>query len=271
MDRRLPHGVRAQRHRLLADETRLAIVEALGEGARQIPELARLLDIHPTTVRAHLEKLLAAGVLEEEAGLPAGRGRPSKRYRLRHPLIAGEPEVRLVVNGLVSLLRRAYGEQAVEAATEEGARRGREFVRSFRHPSLEQTMREVTGTLERLSFAPSPPVRKDGGLVTELHHCPFRVDPDDPDGPLVCAFHEGLVRGMAEVASGETVRVRVTPFVAPGVCRVELSEHATPAPAPARRRARAADSAEPPSPAAPEGNGQAPAAKRPRRRRPTPG
>jgi len=34
----------------------LAIVEALEEGPRQVPELARLLGIHPTTVRAHLER-----------------------------------------------------------------------------------------------------------------------------------------------------------------------------------------------------------------------
>ncbi|MGH9035524.1 MAG: hypothetical protein ACRD0O_07140, partial [Acidimicrobiia bacterium] len=38
-----------------------------------------------------------------------------------------------------------------------------------------------------------------------------------------CAFHEGIVRGLAEVASDNDVAVRVLPFVAPGLCRVELS------------------------------------------------
>jgi predicted ArsR family transcriptional regulator len=232
MDKRLPHGVRAQRHRLLGDARRLAIVEALGEGPRQIPELARLLGVHSTTVRAHLGKLLDAGVLEEEAGVPAGRGRPSKRYRLKHPLLGGDPEVNLVVGGMVSLVRSAYGEKAVKAAAEEGARKGRELGRTFRHPSLEQTAREVVHTLERLSFAPAPPVRRKNLLAIDLQHCPFRIDPADPDGVLVCAFHEGLVRGLAEVTSEGKVGVRVLPFVAPGICRVELCSQNEPTPEP---------------------------------------
>jgi predicted ArsR family transcriptional regulator len=222
MHRRLD-GVRAQRHRLLGDERRLAIVEALEEGPRQVPELARLLGIHPTTVRAHLERLLKAGVLVEEAGVPSGRGRPSKRYRLRQPLLGGEPEVRLFVGSLVSLLRDAYGKQAVAAAEEEGARRGREMGRSFRHPSFEQAVREVVETLTNLSFAPAPPIRQDDGVAVDVHHCPFSVDPHDPDGAIVCGFHEGLIRGLAETASGQEVGVRLLPFVAPGLCRVELS------------------------------------------------
>jgi predicted ArsR family transcriptional regulator len=222
MTRGDPQRVRAERHRLLSDARRLAIVEALGEGPRQIPELARLLGIHPTTVRAHLDKLLAAGVLEEEAGIPAGRGRPSKRYRLREPLLAGDPEFRLFVGSLVALLRKAYGDRAATAAEEEGARRGHQFGRDFRHPSPEQTTQEVIGLLERLSFAPAPPVRHDGGFSVDIRHCPFQVDPGDPDGAVVCAFHEGLVRGVAEVASQSAVAVRLVPFVAPDVCRIEL-------------------------------------------------
>ena len=257
MDKRLPHGVRAQRYRLLAEPRRLAIVEALGEGPRQIPELARLLGVHPTTVRAHIEKLLGAGVLEEEAGIPAGRGRPSKRYRLRHPLLGGDPEVRLVVGSMVSLVRTAYGDRAVEAAVEEGARKGRELARPFRHPSLEQTAREVVELFERLSFDPTPPVRRKNLLAVDLQQCPFRIDPSDPDGVLVCAFHEGLVRGLAEVTSGGTVGVRVLPFIAPGICRVELCAQtgsATPQPpegvASGERKARTTRKAASP-PAAP--------------------
>ncbi len=217
-----PQRIKAQRHRLLGDARRLAIVEALSEGPRQIPELSRLLGIHPTTVRAHLDKLIAGGVLEEEEGIPAGRGRPSKRYRLREPLLPGDPEFRLFVGSLVALLRRAYGDQAVVAAEEEGARRGHQFGRSFQHPSPELTAREVVGLLERLSFAPTAPVRHNGGFSVDIRHCPFQVDPRDPDGAVVCAFHEGLVRGIAEVASGSAIAVRLVPFVADDRCRIEL-------------------------------------------------
>lgn len=223
MDRRLPHTVRAERHRLLSDVRRLAIVEALEEGPRQVPELADLLGVHPTTVRAHLERLLDAGVLDEEPGMPTGRGRPAKRYRLRQPLLGGDPELRLFVSSLVSLLRDAYGDRATTTAEAEGARRGREMAGSFRHPSFEQAAHEVVDALERLSFAPTAPIRRVRSMTVDVQHCPFRVDPHDPDGGIVCAFHEGLVRGLAEAASGQEVAVRLRPFVAPGVCRVEIS------------------------------------------------
>jgi predicted ArsR family transcriptional regulator len=238
MDRRLARGVRAERHRLLGNPHRLAIVEALEEAPRQIPELARLLGVHPTTVRDHLEKLLEAGLLEEEPGVPSGRGRPSKRYRLRHPLLGKDTEVRLFIGSLISLIRSAYGEQATVAAEEEGARRGREMGRSFRHPSLEQAVRVVIETLERLSFAPTPPSRRNDAVAVDVRHCPFNVDPHDPDAAVVCAFHEGLVRGIAEVASGENVGVRLRPFIAPGVCRIEIS------PERARRSSRGETEAE---------------------------
>src|SRR5947209_19410481 len=182
MQRRTPSEIRAERHRLLSDARRLEIVEALEEGPRQIPELARILGIHPTTVRTHLERLLEAGVLEEEPGTPTGRGRPSKRYRLRQPLLAGDPEVRLFVGSIVSLLRDAYGERAVTKAAEEGVRRGRQLAPTFRHPSSEQAVREVVKALNRLCFAPAPPTRRQGTGAGGIHHCPFNADPHAPTG-----------------------------------------------------------------------------------------
>ena len=224
MDRRLPQGERAERHRLLGDARRLAIVEALGEGPREIPELARLLGIHSTTVRAHLERLLEAGVLEEEAGVPAGRGRPSRRYRLRQPLLARDPEVQLFVGSLVSLLREAFGDRATSAAQEEGLRRGLQLGKSARHVSFEDAVREVVKTLTRLSFDPTPaPLERENTVAIDVRHCPFGVEPDDPDGAIVCAFHAGLVQGLAESMSGQPVDVQLLPFIAPGRCQVQLS------------------------------------------------
>lgn len=230
MSPRLPQGLRAERHRLLGDARRLAIVEALQEGPRQVPELAGLLGIHPSTVRGHLERLLKAGLLEEEPGTPRGRGRPSKRYRLRQPLLAGDPEVRLFVGSIASLLRDAYGDEAGAKAEEEGARRGRQLVAAYRHPSSEQAVREVVKTLHRLCFAPAPPTRRENTVVVDIQHCPYNVDPHDPGGSVVCAFHRGLVRGLAEAASGQEVGVQLVPFVTPDRCRVELSFSTGPGP-----------------------------------------
>jgi hypothetical protein len=124
--------------------------------------------------------------------------------------------------GLVALLRKAYGEGAVAATEEEGARTGRGLGRSLGHSSIEHTAEQVLDVLERLSFASGSPIRDTEGLYVDLRHGAFRVDPNDPDGVLVCAFHAGLVRGVAEVSSGDDVAVRVLPNIRPGVCRVEF-------------------------------------------------
>jgi hypothetical protein len=136
--------------------------------------------------------------------------------------IAGDPEVLMFFGGLVALLRKAYGEGAVAATEEEGARTGRGLGRSLRHSSIEHTAEQVLDVLERLSFASGSPIRDTEGLYVDLRHGAFSVDPNDPDGVLVCAFHEGLVRGVAEVSSGDDVAVRVLPNIRPGVCRVEF-------------------------------------------------
>jgi hypothetical protein len=65
------------------------------------------------------------------------------------------------------------------------------------------------------------------------------VDPRDPDAAVVCAFHEGLSRGVAEVASGENVGVRLLPFVAPGLCRVEISPSRAQTPDPRKGKVQA--------------------------------
>ena len=94
---------------------------------------------------------------------------------------------------------------------------------------IEQAVREVVKALNRLCFAPAPPTRREDTVAVDIHHCPFNVDPHDPGGAIVCGFHEGLVRGLAEVASGQDVGVRLLPFVAPGLCRIELSFAKAPA------------------------------------------
>ena len=48
----------AERHRLLSDPTRLAVLEALRSGERTIPELVEVTGMHRNTVRNHVQKVL---------------------------------------------------------------------------------------------------------------------------------------------------------------------------------------------------------------------
>jgi predicted ArsR family transcriptional regulator len=212
---------RADRHRLLADPTRLAIVEALAEGPREIGELARVTGVHRNTVRAHLLRLDEAGFLTVENGQPSGPGRPSRRYHLREPLGSTGSELRLLVEGLAGALSRTQGPQAAAAAEEEGRRLGRQLGRRLEYPSVEQAVGQVMAMLDHLSFGPRLRRRPDAFEV-ELGHCAFAQAPEDPGAPVVCAFHLGLVRGVAEESGCRLGRIRMLPFVPSGGCRAEI-------------------------------------------------
>ena len=56
-------------------------------------ELGRVLGLHPTTVRFHLDRLAATGLVALERSAEGRRGRPALRYR---PLAAAQPEARPV-------------------------------------------------------------------------------------------------------------------------------------------------------------------------------
>jgi predicted ArsR family transcriptional regulator len=212
---------RANRHRLLADPTRLAIVEALSEGPREIGELARVTGVHRNTVRAHLLRLAEAGALAVEDGRPSGPGRPSRRYRLQEPLGSTGSELRLLVEGLVGALSRAGGPEAAEAAEEEGRQLGRQLGRRLDYPSVEQAVGQIMALLDRLSFAPKLRRRSDTFEV-HLGHCAFGMQAEDRCASVVCAFHLGLIRGVAEESSGGLGRIRMLPFLAAGGCRAEI-------------------------------------------------
>lgn len=221
---------RADRHRLLADPTRLAIVEALSEGPREIGELARVTGVHRNTVRAHLLRLGEAGVLTVENGQPSGPGRPSRRYHLREPLGSTGSELRLLVEGLAGGLSRSQGPQAAGIAEEEGRRLGRQLGRRLDYPSVEQAVGQVMAMLDRLSFAPRLRRRSDTFEI-ELGHCAFAMAPEDPSAPVVCAFHLGLIRGVAEESTGRLGRIRMLPFLPTGGCRADIHVPGRPRPA----------------------------------------
>ena len=48
------------------------------------------------------------------------------------------------------------------------------------------------------------------------------MTPEEPGAPVVCAFHLGLVRGVAEESAGRLGRIRMLPFVESGRCRAEI-------------------------------------------------
>lgn len=213
---------RAERHRLLGDPTRLMIVEALSDGPRLIAELSEITGVHRNTVRAHLARLEAAGLLEAAPIAPTGKGRPAVRYRLRQVIAPSGTEQRLLIQALLLLVSRAHETGAAALAEDEGRRIGQQLAMAGPYPTVEQALTQVTAILRELAFEPQLTRRARVSEIA-LRNCPFAITPNDPRGAIVCAFHQGLIRGVVEVAGPPgPVQVRLLPHVAPDLCRAEV-------------------------------------------------
>lgn len=214
-------GVRARRHQLLADPTRLAIVDALSQGPKGVGELARLAGVHPNTVRAHLRRLRSVGLLVEEQASSGRPGRPAKHFRLALPVLEEGREYRLLVEGLIAMVQNASRDLPEALAATEGYRLGQELGRALARTGSEPQEALLT-LLRELSFAPVARLEA-GKLVVDLHHCPFWNGLVTKAGNVICAFHFGLLRGAAQGAGGEASAVDLRPLVGPELCRVELA------------------------------------------------
>jgi predicted ArsR family transcriptional regulator len=219
---RLDLETRAERYRLLADPTRLAIVEALVEGPREVGELARIAGVHRNTIRAHLARLDQAGLLTSETAPPAGRGRPALRYRLREPALLSGGEFRILVDGLVRVVQRCASAEAAHLAEAEGFEVGRRLGVRLRYPSARQAVDQVMGVLRQLAFSPELERGREAFRI-RLRTCPFGISARDGRGTVVCSFHLGIIRGIVDVAAPPDVeRVDLFPFASPSYCQAEI-------------------------------------------------
>jgi predicted ArsR family transcriptional regulator len=209
---------RASTHRALADPRRARIVDELeghpaGLDAR---ELARVLGVHPNTVRWHLEVLADAGLIASHPDRRTARGRPRIIFTLTD---RGEPDnYRLLATMLMSTLSALP--DAADRIYNAGRAWGRYLLPRLQPgppPSRRQTTQLVANLLSREGFRPE--VTQD---EIRMHGCPFRELAQHGDA-LVCTFHRGLIAGaLAEL--GDDVRLRrLDAFVAPQLCIARLT------------------------------------------------
>lgn len=185
-------------------------------------ELVAVTGVHRNTVRAHLARLAAAGIVAGEASRPSGRGRPALRYQLRDALLPSGAEQRLLMGSLVRLVARAYEDGAADHARQEGHRLGRQLGAAPGPGGVTMALRQATRILRELAFAPRLSRHGEVSRIV-LRSCPFAVSPDDPLGGIICSFHLGLIQGVVEVSGPPgTHEVLLLPHVAPSVCRAEV-------------------------------------------------
>jgi predicted ArsR family transcriptional regulator len=193
----------------LTDQVRRRAYAVVADGAGPVgrDEVAEALGVGRTLAAFHLDKLVAAGLLEVSYARRSGKtgpgaGRPAKLYRVA------------AAEHAVSVPPRAYlgaAELLAEALEQAGAEKALYRV-AERHARRRPT-REVTEALTEQGYAPVA----TGPDRIELRNCPFhRLAEQFP--PLICGMSLAMITGLVD---GEWT-ARMDP--APGRCCVTLSK-----------------------------------------------
>jgi predicted ArsR family transcriptional regulator len=198
----------------------LAVLRKMG-GPATVDEVATELGLHPNTTREHLEALRGVGRVERTAEAPRGRGRPAYRYAA----VPGEGAAGQLYVGLVDVLADHLARTSPDPVGV-AVDAGRSWSRALgdvggagRSATPRAARRRVVSDLAALGFAPQADSRD---TVVRLRECPV-LDAARRHPDIVCAVHAGLAQGLLERAGGDPARARLTPFAAPGWCRLELA------------------------------------------------
>ncbi len=211
---RTPWGPRAATNEVLpAGQARvLALLQSEGR-PMTLAELSEAGDLHPNTLRAHLEGLLDRGYVVRASEPATGRGRPAHRYTLAGPRPAPAAEL----TGLAITLAGAVARSSVNP--EEDARQA---GRAWGHRLAEQhggTAAPPVDALAGMGFDPEPHPAEPG--IVRLTRCPLLEAAREAPN-IVCGVHQGLVEGLLEHAGASTEGVDLQPFAEVGACRLLL-------------------------------------------------
>ena len=202
---------------LLADPARRAAYRVVVDAAPDPvgrDEVAAKLNVGRTLAAFHLDKLVAAGLLEASYARRTGRtgpgaGRPAKLYRRA-------PDERAV-----SVPPRRYlsaAELLAEAVERAGVDETLYLVANRRGRAEAVPGADPVEALAARGYEPTTEPTTDATTV-RLRNCPFHVLADDFP-PLVCGMNLALIAGLVD---GTAWEARLDPT--PGHCCVALSKN----------------------------------------------
>lgn len=228
------------------DAPRLDLLKALGDNTRYaiyleiarspVPltttSVADALDLHPNTVRPHLERMREVGLLQVETVSTGGVGRPQHRYSLAPdaPSLGLEPPAMPLLSRLLVGVAAAAGASPDDAA-EIGRQQGRAAAAAIDAAGVVAELDDpddraavclaaLVDELARIGFDPAVADDADG-VVVAFSRCPF-ADLAEQYPHIVCHLHRGLVEGFVEAVGGSSVSDFGT-LVDRAPCRVALS------------------------------------------------
>jgi predicted ArsR family transcriptional regulator len=216
----------------LGDNTRYAIYQELVRSALPLStaDIAEVLDLHPNTVRPHLDRMREVGLLAVTTASRGGVGRPQHLYALAEdaPSLGLHPSPMALMARLLAEVVAASGAGSEDAA---GIGRGQGHVAAAALPVAEldrladldddaaACVEALTAELARLGFDPAASPEGEGACIA-FTACPF-AELAEAHPEIICHLHRGIVEGFvqalggAEVASFATLADRYP-------CRVEV-------------------------------------------------
>lgn len=221
---------------LLLSPVRRALVDALAEfrpatgGAVVAPgmtaaQLADRLDLHVTTVRFHLDQLVAAGIVTAEFTKAFGVGRPRKVYAVAPPT-EDDADTADSLHVLAELLTESFGSRMSPAKA------GEQWV--AQHLDLEdEGPAQTAGTwltkvgrmidvLQAWGYHPDLSTSEGGrACEIELRRCPF-MDLARGNEAVVCGIHRGIIKGVLRQLGETDAAVTLEPFVTDDTCQAHL-------------------------------------------------
>jgi predicted ArsR family transcriptional regulator len=181
-------------------------------------ELADMLGLHPNSVREQITRLVKAGLVEQTAAAPVGRGRPALRYAA-HPDPSEPDSYEVLARVLAEQLGRAPDAAAMAEAA--GERWGRSLVGAAdRVTTPRAAMDRLIRVLDVAGFAPEVPTPTSESI--SLRRCPFETLAHT-DTTVVCGVHLGLMRGVLAASGAPVETVTLQPFVEPGRCLAHVA------------------------------------------------
>lgn len=223
---------------ILASPVRRAIVDALssrplrphvsGEPRTGMTaaQLGALLELHVTTVRFHLDQLVAGGLVSAEFERGHGVGRPRKVYTVA----SGSLEADIHDRGLkilTGLLAESFGDGQVTPA-EAGARWARQNMApdtsGVAHSPGEWLTKvgQMIDVLGEWGYTPDLTTSEGGRTCRiDLVRCPF-LEMAKTNPAVVCGIHRGLIAGAMEQLGEPDTDVSLEPFVGPELCQAHI-------------------------------------------------
>ncbi len=192
----------------LGDNTRYAIYLELARSPKALTtsEIADMIDLHPNTVRPHLERMRDVGLVAVSVDGRGEIGRPQHRYSLTAdaPSLGLEPPVMPVLARMVLAMAERLGggpDDAFATGNDEGTQRARPYA------SAPSSLEALVSDLDRLGFDPVVTDADDDpdAVVVAFTQCPFgELAAEHPR--LVCSLHHGLIAGFVGAMGDTEVR-----------------------------------------------------------------